>query len=88
MATKAHDCSIKKNNTICPECGRSAPDWCGKDEPAKAPVALIPTGADLQETQIEAEAAAKEIARLVEEQNDAVEKVFKTKNKKTPGDVI
>lgn len=31
MATHTNDCPHKGSETVCPKCGRSAPDWCGLD---------------------------------------------------------
>jgi hypothetical protein len=45
---KTTDCTKKGANIVCPSCGRSAPDWCGENQPETVETpALIPTGSDL-----------------------------------------
>jgi hypothetical protein len=46
MAITALDCPTRGSLGVCPECGRSVPDTCGKDDPrAEAPT---PTATDEQ----------------------------------------
>lgn len=78
MATRAHDCIKKGGATICPSCGRIAPDWCAEDQPTDLkPQEVIPTGSDLPASIAEVAAVAKAEAAIEAEQADAAVKVFK-----------
>lgn len=57
MAITALDCPTRGSLGVCPECGRSVPDTCGKDDPRKE---VTPVATDEQKASEPSQEAAGE----------------------------
>ena len=81
MVTPVHLCEKRGRNTVCPTCGRVAPDFCPDDEPegyGQHAVGLL-TGSDLPASVEERQEAEQQQQETLQEVSEAFEKLTKGK---------
>ena len=77
MTTKVHECPKRAHHTICPACGRVAPDYCPDGEPEgynPTPVGFL-TGSDLPSSIEERKEAEQTQQETLQEVAEAFEKL-------------